>query len=145
VRHARFFHVAPKQILTLTSYSPRTYEQASGLVTGAYSVLGHVDGNTAKRSYSASAYFAPNESRSNLLILTGAHATKLNLSGEKEPYVVESVSFTVDGTEGILEVKASKEIIVSAGAFGTPALLELSGANLNMWIKRWVLLLIMFV
>jgi hypothetical protein len=70
-------------------------------------------------------YFAPNANRPNLVVLLNAHATKLTLSGTAEPYVVSGVQFTVG--EKSYEVKANKEVILSAGAYGTPQLLELSG------------------
>lgn len=59
-------------------------------------------------------------------MLTNAHVTKLVLSGSGEPYVVSGIQFTVEGKS--YEVKIKKEAILSAGAFGTPQLLELSGA-----------------
>jgi hypothetical protein len=70
-------------------------------------------------------YFAPNANRPNLVVLLNAHATKLTLSGTAEPYVVSGVQFTVGDKS--YEVKANKEVILSAGAYGTPQLLELSG------------------
>ena len=70
-------------------------------------------------------YFAPNASRPNLVVLLDAHTTKLTLSGTCEPYVVSGVQFKVGDSS--YEVKAKKEVILSAGAFGTPQLLELSG------------------
>lgn len=53
------------------------------------------------------------------------------LSGSGEPFTVTGVQFTVGGDKDgkVYEVKAKKEVVLSAGAFGTPQLLELSGAN----------------
>lgn len=70
-------------------------------------------------------YFTPNANRPNLVVLLNAHATQLTLSGAAEPYVVSGVQFTVRGQS--YEVTAKKEVILSAGAYGTPQLLELSG------------------
>jgi choline dehydrogenase-like flavoprotein len=59
--------------------------------------------------------------RANLTVLTGAHATGLILRGN----VAHGVTVRVDGKT--VDLTARRETIVSAGAFGSPQLLLLSG------------------
>lgn len=73
------------------------------------------------RESTARAYLRPAIGRANLTIVTKALATKLVLSGDK----VVGVSCRINGQEQIFE--AEREVILSAGAFGSPHLLMLSG------------------
>ncbi|KAL1741327.1 hypothetical protein HDZ31DRAFT_84891 [Schizophyllum fasciatum] len=80
------------------------------------------------RDYTAPAYYYPNEARANLVLLTGALATRVNFGGDKtakDELVAESVSYFSAGN--VYNATARKEIIVSAGTINTPQLLELSG------------------
>jgi alcohol oxidase len=80
-----------------------------------------IDPKTGKRSGSADAYLHPNAGRTNLTVVCEAPVTKVNLDGNK----ATGVDAIIDGQT--VTFKASREVIVSAGAFGTPKLLELSG------------------
>ncbi len=66
-------------------------------------------------------YLAPARQRRNLTILTGAEAASLILEGDK----CVGVRYRRDGK--MHEVRATREVILSAGAIGSPKLLELSG------------------
>ncbi|KAF8313118.1 GMC oxidoreductase [Clavulina sp. PMI_390] len=114
----------------------RNRDAASGHASGSYTILSAVDPATAKRSYAASGYYAPNVNRPNLVVLPSAHVTKLILTGTGEPYTVSGVQFTVAGSDKAYEVKATREVILSAGAFGTPQLLELSGIGKREVLER---------
>jgi choline dehydrogenase len=74
------------------------------------------------RSSAARGYLAPALSRSNLRILTGSDVSRVVLENGRA-IGVEVVR--ADGST--LRVKARKEVILSAGVIGTPALLERSG------------------
>ncbi|KAK0476713.1 alcohol oxidase [Armillaria novae-zelandiae] len=104
----------------------RCPETGHGVVLGSMPVFMTVDTRTATRSYAASGYYKPNADRSNLLILTEAHATKVILEhqedGKKRAVGVE---FIRDGSW--LSSFVRKEVILSAGSFQSPQLLELSG------------------
>ncbi|KAJ7444018.1 alcohol oxidase [Mycena latifolia] len=65
------------------------------------------------RFYSAPGYFAPNMQDSNLIVLTGAQATKINFSKIKGQIIASSVDFVVGDQQ--YTVKASKEVVLSAG------------------------------
>ncbi|KAJ7443731.1 hypothetical protein FB451DRAFT_1376659 [Mycena latifolia] len=64
---------------------------------------------------------------SNLIVLTGAQATKINFSKIKGQIIASSVDFVVGNQQ--YTVKASKEVVLSAGALKTPQLLEVSGVG----------------
>ncbi|KAF8313117.1 alcohol oxidase [Clavulina sp. PMI_390] len=115
---------------------PRNPDAASGLASGSYTILSAVDPATSKRSYTAPGYYAPNASRPNLVVLTSTQVTKLILTGAGEPYTVSGVQFTTAGTDKMYEVRAKREVILSAGAFGTPQLLELSGIGRREVLER---------
>lgn len=74
-----------------------------------------------ERFSAAKGYLTPNLSRPNLTVLTKALATKIRFEGKR----AVGVDITVDGTAKSLT--ANQEVIVSAGAFGSPQLLQLSG------------------
>ncbi|KAK7690599.1 hypothetical protein QCA50_005698 [Cerrena zonata] len=119
--------VHPKMMDALETLGvPRTLDGAIGRNVGATAVTTSIDRKTATRSYSASAYYAPNASRPNLLILTGANASKIhftrNINGLQHAV---SVEFVKDGV--VKKVYARKEVIRSAGSLKIPQLLELSG------------------
>ena len=73
------------------------------------------------RSYSASAYYFPLAYRENLQVESGVQVTRLAVSGDE----VVGVEYTKDGET--ITASANKEVILSAGAIGTPQILELSG------------------
>ncbi|KAI0887804.1 uncharacterized protein GGS22DRAFT_154340 [Annulohypoxylon maeteangense] len=98
----------------------------SGKSIGGYSNTATVDPETKTRSYSYSAYGAPASERPNVKILT--HAKTLRIIFTK------TNSGTVEATgvqvliEGNIETfTPNKEVILAAGVFNTPKLLELSG------------------
>ena len=104
-----------------------TADPFSGHSTGAFSCPASIDPATKTRSYSASAYYAPAAQRPNLDVLTGANAKLIALEGSSSgsPLTARAVVFT--DKDGEHQVKANREVILAAGAFQTPKLLELSG------------------
>ena len=75
------------------------------------------------RSSSATAYLRPAEKRANLRVETNAHATGIVFEGAK----AVGVRYRQGSVEK--EVRASREIILSAGALQSPQLLQLSGVG----------------
>lgn len=75
----------------------------------------------ARRWSSANAYLDPVRKRSNLRIVTHAHATRVLLEGKR----ATGVEFSLGGV--LHRIKARREVILSGGAFGSPQLLQLSG------------------
>ncbi|TFK43894.1 4-nitrobenzyl alcohol dehydrogenase-like protein [Crucibulum laeve] len=81
---------------------------------------------TANRISSATAYYEPNKNKDNLVVITGAHATRIIFSSiQSGEAVAESVEYSKNGS--IYTISAKKEVILAAGAFQTPQVLELSG------------------
>lgn len=74
-----------------------------------------------KRCNSVVAYILPGLERPNLTIKMKAQVTRLLLEGKR----VVGVEYVQDGT--VHQVRAEKEVIVSAGAFASPKLLMISG------------------
>ncbi len=73
------------------------------------------------RCSAAAAYLHPAIGRPNLKVITGAHATRILFDGKR----ASGVEIAVDGR--LEEVRADKEVILSAGAYNSPQLLMLSG------------------
>ncbi len=84
---------------------------------GLYQVT-HKNG---ERYSAAKAYLTPNLGRPNLHVLTGAHATRILFEGQR----AVGVEFLQDGAKR--EVRAKREVLLSAGALLSPQLLMLSG------------------
>lgn len=74
-----------------------------------------------ERCSAAKAYLTPNLGRPNLTVITGALTRCVSLDGRK---AVGALA-TVDGRE--VALTARREVILSAGAFGSPQVLQLSG------------------
>jgi len=67
------------------------------------------------------AFLEPARRRPNLAILTGCHVHRLRLEGRR----VTGVVFSRGGS--LLEATAGQEVVLAAGAIGSPQILELSG------------------
>ncbi|KIM85542.1 GMC oxidoreductase [Piloderma croceum F 1598] len=107
---------------------PTNANPDGGHTLGVYDVRKTVDPGTGKRVTAVGAYFVPASARSNLKVVTGAHATKIVFKQETDregKLIASGVRFVVDGK--FFMANASKEVILSAGAIQTPQLLELSG------------------
>lgn len=81
----------------------------------------HATIKNAKRWSSANAFLRPAEGRPNLTITTGAHVSKIILEGTKAVGVEYKKGFKT------VEVRANKEIVLSAGTIKSPHILQLSG------------------
>lgn len=98
---------------------------------GLYQVTQYFDGEKrGERCSAAAAYLHPVMNRPNLHVVTGAHATKVNLDGRR----ATGVSYRRGRTA--LQVAARREVILSGGAFGSPQLLMLSGIGPGAELSR---------
>jgi choline dehydrogenase-like flavoprotein len=86
---------------------------------GLYQVT-HKNG---ERYSAAKAYLTPHRARANLHVLTGAHATRILFEGQR----AVGVEFLQDGVKR--EVRAKRDVLLSAGALLSPQLLMLSGVG----------------
>ncbi|MFT6261068.1 MAG: choline dehydrogenase [Crocinitomicaceae bacterium] len=74
-----------------------------------------------ERGSAAKGYLTPNLHRPNLTVITQAHVTKVEIEND----IATGVTFYQG--ENLVTVNANKEVIMSAGAFGSPQILQLSG------------------
>lgn len=74
-----------------------------------------------RRWNTSQAYLGPARRRANLKIVTGAHATRIMMSGGR------ATGIEYRTKAGLQIAHARREIVVSGGAFGSPHLLQLSG------------------
>jgi choline dehydrogenase-like flavoprotein len=102
---------------------PINPEPMSGNNVGGFVIVNSIDPANSTRSYSATSYLLPNIGRKNLVVLTGATVARVVIKDK----VAIGVEFLVDGLK--YTVKATKEVILSAGAIQSPQILELSGVG----------------
>jgi len=76
-----------------------------------------------RRCSSAAAFLRPAMARPNLTVVTGAHASSIGFQGRR----ATSVRYRHRGTDH--EARAHGEILLAAGAVGSPQLLQLSGVG----------------
>jgi choline dehydrogenase len=74
-----------------------------------------------RRSSTGVGYLKPAMARKNLTVVTNANVSKLEVSGRR----VTGVSFDHGGTRKT--ISAGREVLLSAGAIGSPQILEVSG------------------
>lgn len=70
------------------------------------------------------AYLEPNENKPNLVILTGAYASRIVLLNDD---IVKAIGVEYISNGNLFKVEASREVILCAGSIQTPQVLELSG------------------
>lgn len=101
---------------------------------GYVNIQATIDG--FRRVSTAKAFLAPVKYRPNLNIIKHALATKILFDSNKRAIGVE---FEYDGPNGKqnMTAYANKEIIVSAGAIGSPQLLMLSGIGRNNHLEEF--------
>ena len=75
------------------------------------------------RCSAAVGYLNPIKKRENLKIETNCHVKKINFEGMR----ANSVSFWK--SDNLIEVKANKEIVLSAGSIGSTQILQTSGVG----------------
>ena len=115
---------------------PRTYaslglspssDPRDGLALGGYTNLININPADWSRSYAATGYLARAENRSNLMVVTGAQANQILFKQDVGGPTANGVSYMKDGV--LKEISVKQEIILCAGSFGSPQLLELSGVG----------------
>ncbi|TFY81197.1 hypothetical protein EWM64_g2815 [Hericium alpestre] len=93
-----------------------------GTYTGAYCI----DPETSTRSFAATGYYAPNAHRKNLVLLPQAQVSRIVMEPRPDGLLVaKGVKYKKDYER--LTVYAGREVILAAGSYQTPQLLELSG------------------
>src|SRR5262252_7191192 len=90
----------------------------------------HVNQKRGVRWSSARAFLKPVLNRPNLRLETGVLVEKIVFEGRR----AVGVRFRQDGKP--IEARAKGEIILSAGAVGTPQILQLSGVGSAEWLAE---------
>ncbi|KAI0903359.1 hypothetical protein F4823DRAFT_568761 [Ustulina deusta] len=98
----------------------------SGSSIGGYSNTATVDPEAKVRSYAGSAYGSPARQRSNVCIITGAQVQRITFTK------TGSGAVKATGVQALIKGKTEtfttvKEVVLAAGVYNTPKLLELSG------------------
>jgi choline dehydrogenase len=83
------------------------------------------------RCSAAKGYLNPVKKRSNLKIVTNAHVQKINFEGKK------AVGVNYYLKNKLEEVKANNEVVLAAGAIGSPHLLQVSGIGDGEKLKKF--------
>ena len=111
----------------VAGFTASTADATSGTRDGFFNALSTVDRSErpGSRSYAASAYIVPIADRANLKILTGANVESVRLKGDTDVPVADGVHFWHGGAR--YTATAAKEVVISAGTYKTPQILELSG------------------
>ncbi len=89
----------------------------------------HITTRNGKRVSCADAYLKPARAHGNLTVETNATASRINCTQG----VARSVTYLNGGTQRT--AYASKEVIISAGAIGSPQLLQLSGIGAKDFLE----------
>ena len=97
----------------------------SGKSAGGYANAATLDPSSKTRSYAATAYYAPISHRGNLTVMTGAQVEKIDFAEGNGKKTANAVYFNREGTSFRFGVR--KEVILAAGTFQSPKILELSG------------------
>ncbi|RAK90887.1 oxidoreductase [Aspergillus costaricaensis CBS 115574] len=92
---------------------------------GSFSCLASIDAE-GKRSNSALAYYKPVELRQNLHVLTNALVERVLFDESKPPRAI-GVQYSHDGASKTVQAKS--EVILAAGVFQSPKILQLSGVG----------------
>jgi choline dehydrogenase len=103
-------------------YNGRDRGGASGVAS-----LTHTNTRKGTRSSTYHAFLeGSTERRPNLTIITGAQVTRIQLSGSADSVTATGVEYRT-GNGQTRSIEASRDVILSAGAVGSPHLLMLSG------------------
>ncbi|KAK7727262.1 hypothetical protein SLS63_007313 [Diaporthe eres] len=103
----------------------------SGRAMGGMTITNAVDGRPLKgeRSHSGNSYLKPALGRVNLTVETDAIVKRVDFQefGSGDAKSLQAIGVTYEKGGITVSVKANKEVILCAGAFGSPQILELSG------------------
>lgn len=109
--------------------------EASGDNIGIWTYTASIDPQTNTRSYSTNAYYDRVSNRPNIVVLTGAQASKVIFrQTSSSDLQATAVEFHKGGQT--YKVPVRREVIISTGALQTPQLLELSGIGNPDLLRR---------
>jgi choline dehydrogenase-like flavoprotein len=94
---------------------------------GAFSSLASIDPVTKQRSYATTAYYHPIKDRANLQVLTGARVMKIGFEKASPLAPIRATVVQYEQGGELRTAAVAKEVILAAGAFQSPKVLEISG------------------
>ncbi|KAI4753609.1 alcohol oxidase [Aureobasidium sp. EXF-3400] len=97
----------------------------TGHAIGGHTSTCHITGDRHERSHAGVAYLDPVYERPNLTVFTSTMVQRLVIEKDSSGPVVRGVQYSQDGVSHT--IAARREVILAAGTFDTPKLLELSG------------------
>ncbi|KAJ9613110.1 hypothetical protein H2200_003051 [Cladophialophora chaetospira] len=108
-----------------------TSDAYGGQNWGSYVATSAINPANWTRSYSRSGYLDPLPPRANYDVVVNAHVTRLvfNSSSPKNNLTASGVEYVLNGGAQKLTVGAKKEVILSGGTVGSPAVLLYSGVG----------------
>ncbi|OAP64308.1 hypothetical protein AYL99_00280 [Fonsecaea erecta] len=111
----------------VAGFDPTSEDPTTGNRDNFFNALSTVDRTErpGTRSYAASAYLLPNLGRANLKILTRATVDSVRFDGSTQEPAADGVHFWHGGKR--YTATATREVIICAGTYKTPQILELSG------------------
>ncbi|KAJ7761174.1 hypothetical protein DFH07DRAFT_918358 [Mycena maculata] len=111
----------------------------NGSNSGVWPALSAIDPKTCTR-VSSTAYIEPHLNNTNLKVINQARATRIVFEESESPLpvVAKAVAYVQEGIEHPQEsiITANKEVILCAGTFHTPQLLEASGERLAITLHE---------
>ncbi|KAF6811309.1 choline dehydrogenase [Colletotrichum plurivorum] len=102
-------------------------DQANGSPIGGYFCPHNQDPKTNTRSSAREAYYDNFTGRQNLHLLTGQQVTKVLTTGLDDAVKATGVEFSASKGAQVQTANAKKEVILAAGTFHTPQILQVSG------------------
>ncbi|CCA69994.1 related to Glucose oxidase [Serendipita indica DSM 11827] len=112
---------------TMANLGLKTSDPQGGEGWGGYITPTTINPDDGTRSYAKTAYLDPTKDRSNLIVLLNSQATKITFDTSGSVPRASGVDFAQQSGGRTYHVEAKSEVIISAGVFGTPQLLQLSG------------------
>ena len=110
-------------------------EPADGQALGGYISTCHISADRRERSHAGKAYYEPVSRRENLHLITSAMVRKILFNKSSgDDAVATGVSYIKTGETRSIRVR--KEVILAAGAFASPQILELSGIGDSELLRR---------
>lgn len=97
----------------------------TGDQSGCYTISSTIDLKTWGRSHAGNSCYAPIAQRTNLTVLVECRVQKLQLEKTADGVIATGVHVVHEGKE--ILYNANKEVLLCAGVFQSPQLLELSG------------------
>ncbi|KAG4441851.1 hypothetical protein IFR05_002652 [Cadophora sp. M221] len=102
-----------------------TKEGAGGEALGLFWIPSAMDPKNETRSYSKTGHYDPSSLRQNFHLLTGHQTREIVISNSRAQGITIQARDSTDTT--ITTVSATSEVVMAAGAFGSPILLQMSG------------------